>query len=126
MSAEKGKMTPEDLAGFIYEKIIQENSVIYKDIYVGGYKNGATDPYMKRAFDFVSRLSEADRQTLLLMMRQVMVDTSSSLLAMFDGGADISPHTGRFEITYDDGRNLCGDLQAIFLELSEEDQSKRG
>lgn len=91
MSAEKGKMTPEDLAGLIYEKIIQENSIIYKDVYFDGYRNEATDPYMRRAFDFVSRLSESDRQTLLLMMRQVMVDTSSSLLAMFDGGPTYHP-----------------------------------
>lgn len=119
MNSQTGQMTPENFVEFIYENVINENTRVYKSLYIDGYMQEATDPYMKKAFDLLRKISEAEREVLLLIIRQIMIDTSSSMLGILDGVSVIPPYDKKFNLTYDGSANLAGDLQSILIEISE-------
>jgi hypothetical protein len=63
-------------------------------------------------------LSAEDRDVFLRIIRQVIVDTTSNLLAIVDGVSRLPQVEGEFMLSYD-GEALNGELQDAFLELEE-------
>lgn len=115
-------ISPEEFISLFYRKVIESNTKIYNEMYIEGFDQPSTDPYMRRAFDLVSRISTKDRETLLSIIKQIMIDTSSNIFGIFDGITDFSPFNEAFKITYGaDGELINGELQSAFLARSEED-----
>lgn len=94
--------------------------VDYRDMFVGTRPEDASDPYGKTALQFFHELDYAGREVLFSIIRQVMVDTTSNLFAIFDGVSDIPGQDGTFEVRIGD-KNLAGSLQDQFLAAEEED-----
>ena len=65
-----------------------------------------------------TRLDDAGREVVFSILRQVMVDTVSNLLALVDSVAVLPAHDGTFELRLG-GESLAGSLQEQFVEAEE-------
>lgn len=113
-------MNSGDLVGG-FRKEIENALVDYRDMFENTDMSEATDPYFQTALQFFHELDDADREVLFSIIRQVMVDTTSNLFAIFDGVSDIPDQDGTFEVRIGD-KDLAGSLQDQFLAAEEEDR----
>ena len=67
-------------------------------------------------------LDGAQRDVLFSIMRHVMIDTVSSVLAVVDGVSSLEGRNGSFKLLVD-GSDIAGSLQDRFL-AAEEEQSQ--
>jgi hypothetical protein len=112
-------MTPHDLVSALRESIVEENSSIYRRVFMETKVEKAADPYWRNALTLFSELSVEQRESLFEVIRQVMVDTTSNVLGILDGVNGLRFGNNKFKLT-EDGKTLNGDLQALFL--AEEDR----
>ena len=117
-------MSPEDFSSGLMLQVIDQNMKMYRDMYGNGRAERATDPLIKRALTLLHSLQPEQQEVLFEIMRQISIDTVSSVLAVLDG---VSPLKGAFEeytLIYDGGAKLNGDLQSLFL-AEDEDRELR-
>ncbi len=113
-------MKPEEFVQKIRQSVLDENVVIYKDLFETTEVEQASDPYWKEALCLFKKLSNEDREILFKIIRQVSIDTISNLFAILDGVSCLEDQEGDFSLTLDDKpEKLNGDLQDIFLEIEE-------
>lgn len=105
----------------IREKVIATNLESYRDLFVETRPQNASDLYWKTAIQFFHQLDDAGREVLFSIIRQVMIDTTSNIFAIFDGVSDISGQDGTFEVRIGN-KNIAGSLQDLFLAAEEEDR----
>lgn len=91
-----------------------ENNGIYRDIFESTAEHEASDPYWKRAIALFSSLDASGKETLLEIMRQVSVDTTSNVLGVIDGANSLEGIDESFALTLG-GTDPGGDLQSLFL-----------
>ncbi len=113
-------MSDKEFIRGVRSEVIASNLQAYRELLVGTRAEDASDSYWKTALQFFHELDDASREVLFSIIRQVMVDTTSSLFAIFDGVSDIPGQDGTFEVRIG-GRNLAGSLQDQFLAAEEED-----
>ncbi|MBW8321032.1 MAG: hypothetical protein K0M49_12065 [Arenimonas sp.] len=117
-------VTPEDFVMKIRKSVINENQVLYRDLFENTPIDSATDPYWINAKNLFGSLKHDQRDIFLEVIRQTSIDTASNLLGIIDGVNSIDDVNGDFLLTYDGGDEpLNGDLQSIFL--VEEERSSR-
>lgn len=113
-------MTEMDFIRGIRKGVIASNLEMYRELLTRTRTDDASDPYWKSALQLFHQLDHAGREVLFSIIRQVMVDTTSSLFAIFDGVSDIPGQDGSFELWIGNS-NLAGSLQDQFLMAEEED-----
>jgi hypothetical protein len=115
-------MNDHDFVVGIRNRVLSDNWNAYKGIFSRTTPESATDPYWREALRLYSRLDQNDRDVLLTVMRQVMVDTISNIFAVLDGAATFPGP--REKITVDvSGQRIGGTLQDQFLELEQTESS---
>lgn len=102
------------------EEVVEANLTSYRQLFANTSPTGATDPYWREALALYAHLNEDQREVLFKIIRQVVVDTTSSLLAVLDGVSRLRSQKEAFTLRCGDDR-LDGDLQDQFLELEEND-----
>ena len=103
------------------QAIIEENDVIYRDLFNNTDEAEATYEYWKKALALFRSLDSDNRETLFKIMRQVSVDTLSNVFGVLDGVSAVEDVDEEFKLTTDvDSEVINGDLQDIFLEMEEE------
>lgn len=107
-------MTPEQLVRGLLTSVVDENVVLYRDLFARTEPGKAIDPYWIRALALFGSLSEEQREVFFEVVRQVAVDTTSNILGVIDGISYIEGADGGFELTHG-ARKLNGDLQSLFL-----------
>lgn len=117
-------VTPEELVAKIRKSVIDENQVLYRNLFENTPIKSATDPYWLKAKILFEFLHHDQRDIFFQVIRQTSIDTASNLLGIIDGVNSIDDVSGDFLLTYDGGDEpLNGDLQSIFL--AEEAESPR-
>lgn len=117
-------VTPEEFVAKIRKSVIDENQVLYRNLFENTPIKSATDPYWLKAKILFEFLNHDQRDIFFQVIRQTSIDTASNLLGIIDGVNSLDDVSGDFLLTYDGGDEpLNGDLQSIFL--AEEAESPR-
>ena len=117
-------MTPQDFVSQARISIIDENATTYRTLLETTSIEDASDPYWRSLQDLHDRLSDADKQVLYAVMRQVAVDTVSTLFAVIDGSTSMEGQTEDVELLAAESRSrLDGSLKDLLLEMEDEDSA---
>lgn len=118
-------MNAEEFVSRIRLAVVVENMAIYRKTFTETPVTRPTDPYWKRALSFFNELNPEQQEVFFQIIRQVAVDTTSNILGVIDGVNLIDGVDGDFELIYQDGSKLNGDLQSLFL-IEDEFASQKG
>ena len=115
-------MSPKEFAVGLYSAVVDENSLIYRELFQNTEIGKVTDPYWKDALPLFKSLSLEQREVFFSIIKQIMIDTTSNVLGVIDGvnsfaNEDFSLYGS------DSSKPLNGDLQGLFL-AEEEKRSK--
>ncbi len=109
-------MTPKDFITHLRSKIIEENLVIYRDLFTNVPIEKASDIYWQRALALFKALSPKQQEVFFEVIRQVAVDTTSNILGVIDGVNVLEELDVELKLTCNDEKQpLNGDLQSLFL-----------
>ena len=100
--------------------VVDENVILYREMFTCTQLSDATDPYGRRALALFASLSEEQRAVFFEVVRQVSVDTVSNVLGVFDGVNMIEGADAGFAVIYGRDQRMDGDLQSLFLVEDEE------
>jgi len=104
----------------IRKSIIADGLSDYREIFESD-PSEAKAPYWIRALSMHGELNEEERKILLEIIRQVMVDTISSVFSILDGVSYFAGQKEDFKLTIGDSREpLNGDLQELFFIIEED------
>ena len=112
-------MIPELFVKAILDDVLDSNVRFYRKTLEK--PDGATDPYWLAISEFYARSTPADRELLVRMMQQAVIDTISNLFGVLDGSSTLEGFGEDFVLRY--GKRpgkLNGDLQDLFLAEIEE------
>jgi hypothetical protein len=104
----------------IREEVIATNLESYRELFAQTRPQSTPDLYWKKALQFFHQLDDSGQEVFFSIIRQVMVDTASSIFGIFDGVSNISGQVGAFEVRIGE-QNLAGSLQDLFLAAEEDD-----
>lgn len=113
----------EQFANAVMSGIVDDNMRAYADIVATRTAADVKDEYWKRVLGLLSSASPEQRDVIFSIMRQVAVDTVSSVFGVLDGVSAIEGLMGEITVTYD-GVTVNGDLQDYFLSLEEGGRSR--
>lgn len=114
-------MKDENFINKLYETIVIENMKIYKELFNNTNINDVTDMDWKETIQFFNELSETHRDILSNLLKQVIVDSVSSVLAILDGVTFLEGQKDDLELKFvNSNEKLNGYLQDLFLELHED------
>ena len=111
-------MNVEDFVRSIRKQVLQSNMDIYRELFRETKRNDATDEYWQCALSLYGSLDDDMKEVLFAVIRQVMVDTISSIFALLDGVSLLENQEEDFELLHS-GQRLNGDLHDIFLKIEE-------
>ena len=100
----------------LYESIVKENLVLYKELYKTTEVETATDEYYKEALNLYNSLSEEKRDVIIRIIEQTMVDTISSMLGIIDGSIPLEEDDSLEPKLLLNSVDTDGELQDLFLE----------
>jgi hypothetical protein len=119
-------MNPEELVAHLRTELLEGNMQHYQELFGGPLDHPQPDAYALAVRDFYARQSPADRDVLISIVRQAIIDTASTILAVLDGVACLPGYTEDFSLRY--GANpepLNGELQDLFLAAEEDAELER-
>lgn len=106
----------------IYESIVEENLGIYKNIYKKGQITERTDEYWKQAIGLYKDLSDDNKEILMRIIKQTMIDTISNVFGIIDGSSTLKNCTIQPKL-FLDSVDTEGELQDYFLTFIEENEA---
>lgn len=113
-------MTPEHFVAAIRDSILERNLAEYKKL-LGSPDSEVEDEYWRKTCRLYKSLDATRKGDLVSVMRQVMVDTVSSMLGILDGTTYFQRDSKGFTLKYgSDAEKLNGDLQDFFLAAEED------
>ncbi|WP_299143992.1 hypothetical protein [uncultured Vibrio sp.] len=113
-------MTPEGFVKNTRTSIIDLNVELYKETFDHCLKGQVIDPYWKDALTLFKKLDSSEREVFFNVIRQVSVDTTSSIFAVLDGVSEFEGQDKEFVLNSEGSEErLNGSLQDLFLELEE-------
>ncbi|MBP3139110.1 hypothetical protein ACTFQ5_20965 [Aliivibrio fischeri] len=113
-------MKPESFVKNTRSSIIDLNLGLYKEMFENGSEGQATDLYWKEALTFFSKLNQSEKDVFFKIIRQVSVDTTSSIFAVLDGVSEFEDQDQEFILSTKESNDcLNGSLQDLLLELEE-------
>lgn len=111
-------MQPLHFVSQIRKVAIDEGLENYKEIF--NTKDNVTDEYYIKAIKFFNNLNAESKQTFFEIIREVEVDTVSTMLGILDGAIWLEDQENDFILTMENSKSIInGDLQSIFLEEEE-------
>lgn len=110
------------VAQAIHYEIAIDNLDIFRRRYFETEYRSVTNPGFRRAMELAQHLSESDRSTLLEIIRQVSVDTASTVLGILEGTVVPDQIEGEISVIYDD-EDISDEIQSMFLIVEEEYQN---
>ena len=114
-------MNDTELIEAFRKEVLKESLQSYKAILETTPPDQATDDYWRALLDFYAELPASSKRLLLGVMRQVMVDTLSSVFAVLDGVFMLSGQEEDFVLSHQ-GERLNGNLQEILLSQEEDEE----
>ena len=102
----------------IKKSVVDESLLIYQDLFQNS--TNATDPYWIEALSFFSTLNIEQKTTFFKIIRQIEVDTTSTILGIIDGVVSIGEFDELLLINAEENKTLNGALQDEFLALENE------
>lgn len=106
----------------IYESIVKENLQLYKDLYETKNQTSVTDDHWKKAIYFYDSLTDENKDTLMKIIEQTMIDTISNMLGAIDGSSTLKDCSIEPKLLLD-SIDTEGELQDSFFEFIEERDS---
>jgi hypothetical protein len=103
----------------LYESIVKENLNLYKDLIETTNVTPKTDDYLKEAISFYDSLSYENKNTLMRIIEQTMIDTISNMLGVIDGSSTLKDCSLEPKLMLS-SIDTEGELQDSFLEFIEE------
>jgi len=114
-------MTPQQFVRSLQSSVIDENIALYRAQFSETEPGSASDECWKRAIALFGGLTGEQRQVFFEVIRQIAIDTASSILGMLDGVVPLEGAESGLELTCASHR-LNGGLQDLLLE---EDERRR-
>lgn len=114
-------MHARTVAQGIHEEVTEHNLQIFRNRYLETDYTRITNAEFRRAMEFAQSLSESDRATFMEILRQVIVDTASTVLGVFEGSVVPAQVEGTVSVLYDD-HDISDEIQTAFLVIEEEYQ----
>lgn len=108
----------EKLVSAIYNSILVENIEIYKNLFETTKIGPKTTEYWRETLGLYEKLSGHDKQVLMNMIEQTVVDTISNILGAIDGSSTLADFEPEISLSVEN-QNIQGELQGLFLELVE-------
>ncbi|MDQ0271307.1 transposase [Cytobacillus purgationiresistens] len=105
----------------LYESVVKENLQLYKNLYETTNVTPKTDNYWKEA-GFYNSLSDENKDILMTIIEQTMIDTISNMLGIIDGSSTLKGCSLEPKLLLD-SIDTEGELQDSFLEFIEERDS---
>ena len=113
-------MTAKKFIIELRESIIEENLIFYKDTLINTNLDDVSDNYWREFILFFRKLPKKDKEILLKILRQVEVDTISSILSLLDGNFWLPSQDEEFRLTVKGQDEILNiELQDIFFDLEE-------
>ena len=113
-------MNSEDfIKKIIGNGIVKTNLESYNEIFENTPIESVTDDYWRRLLNFYNLQNTQDKELIFEIIKQIQIDTLSSLFSFLDGNAFIEKNQEDFKLIYG-SELLNGDLQDIFLSLDED------
>ncbi|WP_146553498.1 transposase [Rummeliibacillus sp. SL167] len=103
----------------LYESVVKENLQLYKNLYETTIVTPKTDSYWKEAIGFYNSLSDENKDILMTVIEQTMIDTISNMLGIIDGSSTLKGCSLEPKLLLD-SIDTEGELQDSFLEFIEE------
>lgn len=107
-------MTPEYFIEQIANRVIVNNLKTYEKLLKNTDIDKATDINWKTVLNIYNSIDDIEKTKFEGFIRQVMVDTLSSVFAVLDGVTWLKNQTDDFNLSHS-GTKLNGELQDIFL-----------
>lgn len=108
-------MTPKDFVIGLMNNTVDDGVNYYQDVFNDRTPEDATNPYWKRALQLYQCLTPENKTVFFEIVRQVSVDTVSSVLGIIDGVGFMKGAKDDFTLLYGKDQELSGDLQSLFL-----------
>lgn len=106
----------------LYDSVVKENLKVYKNLYETTNVTSKTDNYWKEAIGFYKSLSDENKDILMTIIEQTMIDTISNMLGVIDGSSTLKDCSLEPKLLLD-SIDTEGELQDSFLEFIEERDS---
>lgn len=109
----------------IYRTIIEGNLASYKEMYEerldhAKLSKSEIDVYWKKQDEFYNKLNSEQKEVLMLMMKQTMIDTISHVFGIIDGSSGLVDAEVEPTLLLD-SIDSEGDLQDLFLAYIEDE-----
>lgn len=102
----------------LYESIVKENLQLYKDMYQTTKNPSKSNDYWKVINSFYHGLTIEDKDILMKIIEQTMIDTISNILGAIDGSSTLQNCSLEPKLLLD-AIDTEGELQDSFLEFIE-------
>ncbi|CAM3974753.1 transposase [Mesobacillus zeae] len=112
----------ENFVKSLYESIIKENHELDRHLYETTKVGPKTDEYCKAAIGLYNSLTEENKDILMRIIEQTMIDTISNMLGVIDGSSTLKDCSLEPKLLLD-SIDTEGELQDHFLEFIEEKDS---
>ncbi|MED0679990.1 transposase [Aneurinibacillus thermoaerophilus] len=106
----------------LYESIVKENLKLYRHLFETTNVGPKTDEYWRTAIGLFNSLTEENKDILMSIIEQTMIDTISNMLGIIDGSATLKDCSLEPKLLLD-SKDTEGELQDLFLEFIEERDS---
>jgi hypothetical protein len=103
----------------IYKSIVEGNGNLYKNLFDNTDIDKASDEYWKKSLKLYNSLSEENKEILITIIQQTMIDTISNMLGIIDGSSTLIGCDAEPKLYLNDA-DTDGELQDLFLEYVEE------
>lgn len=105
----------------IYKTIIEDGSGIYRDLFENTEVTERTVDYWKNALELYSSFDDKKKEIFMEIIKQIIIDTVSSLFGVLDGTSTLSGGEFEFEVKIN-GISTEDELQDSFLQFLEENK----
>lgn len=107
-------MTEEELAGILYREVAETNIQSFLNRYFDNNPERISNIEFKKTIEFTTGLSDIQKSALRDLIKQVSIDTASTVLGIVQGSHVPDEIEGEFTLLYE-GKNVGRDIQAHFL-----------
>lgn len=108
-----------DFVKAIREIVVEDGLQSYRDLLDN--TETASDITWKNILPIYNKLTAEEKESFLMFIRLVEVDTTSSLFGILDGSSYLSDDAENFQLNVEStGEQINGDLQDLFLEMEED------
>ena len=107
----------------LYVSIVKENLELYRKLYETTKVSSETNDYLKQTMGLYGSLTDKNKNALMKIIEQTMVDTISNMLGVIDGSSTLKDCSLEPKLLLD-SNDTEGELQDSFLEFIEYIDSK--